>query len=428
MPNKSLQQGKTVLQTFKNDLKLLIRYKQLFPLCFAVFVSMLGFGLVMPLLPIYARDFGATGAQLGFLTASFALTRAITTFPGGWLADKTGRKTPVITGLLTYSVVMTLYGFSQDVNQLILLRALQGIASGIVWPVISTMVADMTSPQDRSKALGLYEMMWFLGMVVGPGIGGILAGAFTIAIPFFVCGTLAFASMFLVAFTVKETIKTQTPQGQSKNPPKPNPNSLTNNNSADNVLARLTPYPRIFLGLCIVGFIISFSHSLIQPVLSVFANEELNIYVTDVGILFTVMGIVTFITTLPMGTTADRTGRRTTLALGIILQALSAVLIPISGSFWLLLLVMMVRGFARAAVNPSLIAMFSTIAPSSSRGKSMGVFNGFRNVGLVVGSTMGGFLYDAASSQSPFITCALASLVGVVIVLLTVSEPKRGLK
>ena len=158
-----------MLTSFKNDLKLLLQYTQLFPLCFAVFVSMLGFGLVMPLLPIYARSFGATGIQLGFLTASFAITRAITTYPGGWFADKMGRKKPIVMGLLMYSVVMALYGFTEDVNQLIFLRALQGVASGIVWPIISTMVVDIVNPKDRSKALGFYEMMWFLGMIIGPG-------------------------------------------------------------------------------------------------------------------------------------------------------------------------------------------------------------------------------------------------------------------
>jgi len=88
----------------------------------------------------------------------------------------------------------------------------------------------------------------------------------------------------------------------------------------------------------------------------------------------------------------------------------------------------MVRGVGRAAANPSLVAMFSNVALASGRGKSMGIFNGFRNVGLVVGSTLGGFLYDAASSQSPFITCAIASLAGVSIVLLTVSEPRVGVE
>lgn len=271
-------------------------------------------------------------------------------------------------------------------------------------------------------------MTWFLGMVIGPGFGGILAGSLTLAVPFFVCGALAFASMLLVMFTVKETIKIETIQVRPENKLKPNHSFSFWKDSANNILSRITPYPHVFLGLCIVGFTISFSHSMIQPVLSVFANEELHINVTDVGILFTMMGIVTLLTTLPLGTVADRTGRRNTLTFGIILLALSAVLIPLSGSFWPLLLVIMVRGVGRAAANPSLLAMFSNVALASGRGKSMGIFNGFRNVGLVVGSTLGGFLYDAASSQSPFITCAIASLVGVSIVLLTVSKSRVGVE
>lgn len=388
---------------------------------------MLGFGLVMPLLPLYARDFGATGTQLGFLTASFAITRIITTFPGGWLADKVGRKTPVVVGLLAYSIVMTLYGFSQDVNQLILLRALQGTASGIVWPVISTMVADITLPEDRGKAMGLYSSMWFLGMVVGPGLGGILADTFTEAVPFFFCGALAFLSMILVASIVQETFRTRVNVEKSqvqKYTVKPNVTTSANRN----FLLTMTPYPRTFLGLCIAGLIVSFSSSLIQPVLSVFAQEELGISKTGVGVLFSVMGAITLITALPIGTVADRTGRKLMSILGMIVAAISAFLIILSGSFWPLLFVMMLRGFGRAASNPSITAMFSGLVPASRRGKSMGIFNGFRNVGLVLGSTIGGFIYEATSSELPFIACAFVSLVGAVTALLTVSEPKKELQ
>lgn len=392
---------------------------------------MLGFGLVMPLLPIYARSFGATGTQLGFLTASFAITRAITTFPGGWLSDKMGRKKPIIAGLLAYSVVMALYGFSQDVNHLILLRALQGIASGIVWPVISTMIVDIVMPKDRGKALGLYEMMWFLGMVVGPGLGGLLTDAFTIAAPFFVCGGLAFLSMILVAYTVQETAQIVNNLGTSQT--KLNPSSETSldrasqNNSSKGV-KQLTPYPIIFLGLCITYFVTAFSSSLIQPVLSVYANEVLGISTMGVGMLFTIMGIVTLFTTLPMGTAADRVGRKPILVLGVILDATSAFLIIFSGSFWPLFFVMMIRGFGRAAINPSVTAMFSNVVSDLKRGKGMGIFNSFQNVGLVVGATVGGFLYEFSSSETPFVACAILGMIGVVTVLLMVSEPKGAFK
>lgn len=411
-----------MLKTFKGDLKLLSQYKQLFPLCFAVFVSMLGFGLVMPLLPLYARDFGASGFQLGLLTASFAATRIVTTFPGGWLADRIGRKRPVVAGLLTYSIVMTLYGFSQDVNQLILLRGLQGTASGIVWPVISTMVADISSPEDRGKAMGLYSSMWFLGMVVGPGLGGLLADAFTEAVPFFFCGALAFLSMILVASTVQETFRNIVDVEQ------PLVESGLGTSEKAGFLGDMTSYPRTLLGLCIVGLTVSFSTSLIQPVLSVFAEEELGVSKAGVGVLFSVMGAVTFISSLPVGSAADRTGRKLTFISGMTVTAVSALLITISGSFWTLLLVMMLRGVGRGASNPQITAMFSSLSPASRRGKSMGIFNGFRNVGLVLGSMVGGFLYQVAFSELPFISCAAVSLIGVFIALLTVSEPETGLK
>jgi DHA1 family multidrug resistance protein-like MFS transporter len=389
---------------------------------------MLGFGLVMPLLPLYASDFGATGIQLGLLTGSFAITRMITTFLGGWLADKVGRKTPVIVGLLAYSIVMTLYGFSRDVNQLILLRGLQGLVSGIVWPVINVMVADIALPEDRSKAMSLYEMALFLGRVIGPVLGGVLADVFTKAVPFFFCGILAFLSMILVALNVQETFRNKgtIKKHQTKSKYTLNPNSgISTNNS---FLSKMTPYPRTFLGLCIAGLIVSFSSSLIQPVLSVFAEEKLGISVAGVGVLFSVIAATMLITTLPIGTIADRRGRKPVFIFGKIVDAISTVLIILSGGFWPLLLVMMLRGFGRAASNPSITAMFSNIVPASRRGKGMGIFNVFRNIGLVIGSTIGGFLWDVSSTESPFIACSIVTLVGVIIALLTVSEPKKGLK
>ncbi len=419
-----------MFSVFKEDVMILFRYSQLFPLCLAVFVSMLGFGLVMPLLPIYARDFGATGTQLGFLTASFAIARLVTTFPGGWLADRAGRKKPIILGLLAYSVVMALYGFSQDANQLILLRGFQGMASGVVWPIISTMVVEMVPPKDRGKAMGLYEMMHFLGMVIGPGLGGVLAGVFTIAVPFLVCGVLALFSSILVVFTVQETVATKSgiDDSTTENACFGTNSKTSGRRNVIGAVKELTPYAGIFVGLCVARFILAFSNSLMQPVLSVYANEEIDISEAGVGMLFMAQGIVTLFATIPMGTVADRVGRKPMIILGQIIHAFAALLVIFSGSLWPLLLVMTMRGFGRAMSNPSITAMFSGLVPVSKRGRGMGIFNIFQNVGLVVGATAGGFLYEFSSSEAPFIACAGVGLIGVFVVLLLVSEPRHGLR
>lgn len=408
----------------------IFRNSQLFPLCFAVFVSMLGFGLIMPLLPIYARDFGATGTQLGFLTASFAIARLVTTFPGGWIADRSGRKIPIILGLFAYSVVMTLYGFSQDANQLILLRGLQGMASGVVWPIISTMVVETVVPKDRGKAIGLYEMMHFLGMVIGPGLGGILAEVFSISIPFFVCGILAFFSAVLVAVTVQETFssKKDLEYIHAKDSSDNGKSQTISRNNFTKVISDLTPYVSTFVFLCVARFILAFSNSLMQPVLSVYANEKIGISEASVGMLFTAQGIVTMLVTLPLGTFADEAGRKPVIVLGMIVHTLAAILIVFSGGFWFLLLVMMMRGFGRAASNPSITAILSGLVPISKRGKGMGIFSIFQNVGLVLGATVGGFLYEFSSLESPFITCAGLGFIGVLVVLLTINESKHGLQ
>ncbi len=421
--------GDKVLSRFKDDVVLLFSYSQLFPLCFAVFVSMLGFGLVMPILPIYARDFGATGTQLGFLTASFAVARLVTTLPGGWLADRAGRKKPIVLGLLAYSVVMSLYGLSQDVTHLILLRGLQGMASGIVWPVISTMIVEMVPPRDRSKAMGLYEMMHFLGMVIGPGIGGVLAGLFTVAVPFFFCGTLAFISAFIVALRVHGIPLPEPRVGISpvESSQSETGGKLLGWNVSSKRLQGLTPYASIFMGLCIAQFILVFSNALMQPVLSVYANEELGISEIGVGMLFAVQGVVTLLATIPMGVVADQVGRKPMIILGKIIHASAALLVILSGGFWPLLLVMSFRGFGRSISNPSITALFSGLIPGSKRGRGMGIFNIFRNVGLVAGAAVGGFLYEFSFSEAPFIACAGVGLVGILVVVLLVFEPEQSL-
>jgi multidrug resistance protein len=407
-----------LLREFFDDFRVLSRYPQLFPLCFAVFVSMLGFGLVMPLLPIYARDFGATGTQLGLMTTSFAIARLVTTFPGGFLADKVGRKRPVILGLLAYSVVMALYGVSQDVNQLILLRGLQGLASGVVWPPLSTMVADVTLPRDRSKAMGLYSSMRFFGMVVGPGLGGILTSISSIAVPFYACGALALVSGILVIIIVKETVgkerSDETVNSEGSDPP-----SRTKKGT-------LTPYLMTFIGLCIAQFVLAFSTSLVQPVLSVYVNEELGLNEAAVGLLFTMQGLTTLFATLPIGSVGDKTGRKKLIVLGQLLDVTSVTLLIIIGGFWQAVYVMMIRGLGRASTNPSIIAIFTTLVPLSRRGRSMSLFNIFMNVGLVAGATVGGLLYEV-SSETPFLACAAVGLIGILMVILTVKEPKEGL-
>ena len=238
---------------------------------------------------------------------------------------------------------------------------------------------------------------------------------------------LAFITTALVIFTVRETVpaitKIDAPQAEFDFPVKPVSSKSQRINFEG--IRQLTPFPRVFCGICVARFIIAFSNSLIQPVLSVYANETLGISEAGVGILFSVMGAVALFTTLPLGSAADNIGRKPVLILGKVFDVASAFLVIFSGSFWPLFFVMMLRGFGRGATNPAVTAIFSSVIPASKRGRSMGIFNSFQNVGLVVGSSVGGFLFEFYSAETPFIACGILSLIGAALVFLMVSEPKH---
>lgn len=385
------------------DFAFLFKYKNFLELCFAVLVSMIGFGLIIPLLPIYGREMGASGVYLGLLTSLFGITRTITSFPGGVLADRVGRKKLIVSGLLVYTAVMFLFGLSTELWHLLVLRACQGAASGIVWPVAATMVADIVPSKDRGKAMGVFSMMWDSGIAIGPVLGGLLSAAFTIAVPFFVCSVLSLVSAFLILNRVKETHVTQQ---KSKSPSEQG----------------LSLHALSLIGVCITGFVVSFAMGLVQPILPLFGNEVLGLNEASVGLIFGAMGVARFIIKPPSGALADNIGRKRVIAMGLALNGIFTVAISASRDFLEIMGLSVARSLGMGMTMPSMNALVTSLTTAEKRGKVMGIFSTSRNLGLVVGPLLGGFTFDAVSVQTPFYICGIAALLGIVALTLLVTE------
>lgn len=385
------------------DFAFLFKYRNFLELCFAVLVSMIGFGLIIPLLPIYGREMGASGVYLGLLTSLFGITRAITSYPGGVLADRVGRKKLIVSGLLIYTVVMFLFGLSTKLWHLLALRACQGAASGIVWPVAATMVADIVPSKDRAKAMGVFSMMWDSGIAIGPVLGGLLSAAFSIAVPFFVCSVMALTSALLILNRVKETrISTQ----ESKS------------SSAEG----FSFHALSLIGICITGFVVSFAMGLVQPILPLFGNEVLGLNEASVGLIFGAMGIARFVIKPPSGALADNIGRKKIIAMGLTLDGAFTVAIAASTNFLGIMVVSIVRSLGTGMTMPSMNALVTSLTTSEKRGKVMGIFSASRNLGLVAGPLLGGITFDAISKQTPFYLCGVVVFLGLVALILLVKE------
>jgi len=174
------------------------------PLFLAVAAAMVGLGVISPILPLYVREFGAGGAQLGLVYAAFSISRALLAPILGRLSDRVGRRRMIALGLGTYTVVSILYVIAESLWQLAAFRLLHGVASVLVTPIAQAYVGDVTPPGKEGRMMNLFYSSMFLGMALGPLLGGGLAERWGLVAPFFAMGSLTFLALIAVLSFVPE--------------------------------------------------------------------------------------------------------------------------------------------------------------------------------------------------------------------------------
>ena len=153
-------------------------------LFFAIFATVTGVGIVVPLLPVYAHDLGASGFLIGMIFGAFSLARALCLPYFGRLSDVKGRKPLIVPGLLAYAIISLGFIFFKEINALIVLRFFQGIASAMLMPVIQAYIGDITPAGNESFSMGLFNMSMFSGLSLGPLLGGVIHDRFSLETSF----------------------------------------------------------------------------------------------------------------------------------------------------------------------------------------------------------------------------------------------------
>ncbi|GEM_PF-943264 len=397
------------------DFKVVMKYKQLSILCFAVFVSMIGFGLIMPFLPIYARDFGATKTQIGIMVGLFSVVKIFTAPIGGKIADMYGRKPIMVFGMVIYVIVMFLFGTAGSVAEVIIYRAGQGAASGLVWPVAMAFIGDIVKEEDRGKAMGIYSVSFASGNATGPILGGIIASYYTLAMPFFFTSALAAVSAILLFIGIEESYA-----GSRR------VNKVQRKQTFAFLkfkLKEITPFPKTFLGLTIGSFTVFFGLAMVWPMLSLFGDEVLLLSEFRIAIIFTIIGLVQMIVMFPAGSLSDRIGRKKLIVAGGIISSLFAGVIGLSMSYAFIISMVAFYTLGRALARPSFPAFVSSLTPTKHRGKGMGVYNFAQNLAFASGSFLSGVIADMAGLRIPFFIALAVGMMGVIFIQIMVDEP-----
>ncbi|MGA8179020.1 MAG: MFS transporter [Desulfobacterales bacterium] len=379
-------------------------------LFFSMFGTVTGVGIVVPLLPVYATRLGAGGVYIALIFAAFSISRSVLLPYFGRSSDKKGRKPFIIAGLFAYTVVSLLYMLSNRVESLIAVRFIQGIASAMIMPAVQAYVGDITPPQREGFTMGLFNMSMFLGLSIGPLIGGVMHDKFSLDMSFASMGILTFIG-FLVSLLLLPPTETEHVIGRGIEPLAWK-KMLQDRNMAGLFLFRLA------YAACI-GVIWSF--------LPVLADAEFSLSSSSIGILVTLGVLSSGLLHVPMGLVADRVNRKTMIVSGGLIITYAIFSFQWASSFKDLVVACMLFGLGGGISMPALMALAVLKGNANdAMGSVMGLLAMAHSIGMLTGSMVGGLMMDVSRLRNAFPSGAvlMALCLGLFIVL---TYPKREL-
>lgn len=385
-------------------------------------IVMLGFGIVVPILPFYVAHFGASGRALGILMAIYSLMQFLFAPLWGRLSDRIGRKPVLLIGLAGFAVSFVLQGFSRSLIQLIAARAGAGILSSATLPTALAFIADTTPPDNRSQGMGMMGAAMGLGMIFGPMIAGPLtaltSGPFSaswmqialdaeagrpynLSLPFFAAALLAFVTLPLVVGLLPESL-----------PPaeRGTPHAARVSRWMELRGAILGPLAFLF----IAAFLLAFALANLESVLGLFGKDRFGMGPTAIGMIMALIGLLSVIQQgVVIGPLTRRIGETRVLRWGLAVSVIGLAGIAVARLPWQMILMAVVFNAGNSLLRPSVASLISQRA-GTGQGVAMGLENSFMSLGRVAGPLWAGFSYEA-SLTAPFWTAAFIQLLALAI-------------
>jgi len=364
----------------------------------SIFTSMIGIGLISPLLPIYAVKLGASGFLIGVIFSGFSISRAIFLPIIGSASDRVGRKMFIALGLFIYSLVSLGYVIAESGEALALVRFLQGFAAAMVVPISMAYVGDMAKRGKEGALMGRMNLFLFAGFGFGPLMGGVVAHLFGFRMDFYLMGGFSFFAFLLVLFFLPEL-------GYHK---KVERSHLS--------YRKLLIHPTI-QGVMAFRFTNSIARGIIASFLPIFASRRAGVAEMGIGVLVAVNILLTSFLQDYFGRLCDRKSRKKLVFIGASLVSLALFLLPLAHTFLTLFLVSVVFGVASAIALPAATAMMVEPGRKRGMGQSMSLFNLAMSLGLASGPLIGGKLLDSYNISAPFLFAGVVSILGTWLFL-----------
>lgn len=361
-------------------------------LALTAFVDMLGFSIILPILPFYAETYGATASVIGLLFASYSIMQFVFSPIWGSVSDRIGRKPVLIIGLTGAAIGLIIFGLAESLFVLFAARMFSGIMASTV-PVAQAYVADVTAPEYRAKAMGMLGAAIGLGFVLGPALGGMLEG-FGRGLPAFVAAGIAILNAIWTATALGESLSHETrserwlPLGAVK------------------TIVKL-PLVTLILG---VFFINVFAFAAMEATFAllirdvVFPGVSHAVLARRVGYLLGFSGVIMVIVQGGLlGRLVRAFGEARLIPTGLAFIAGGLVMLPLLTSLVWVMVSLTLLSVGVALIRPNIFSLLSQLVPESTQGGIMSIGQALSSLARATGPAWAGWMYHAVGYPAPFI-------------------------
>ena len=369
--------------------------RDVFVLGVIAFFVMVGFGVVVPVLPVYVRSFDVGYLEVGAVVSAFALMRLVASPFCGRLIDWAGERAILASGIGIVAVSSGLVGIAQDYPQLLLLRGAGGIGSAMFTVSAMTLLLGSTSPSVRARAIGFYQGGFLIGGMAGPALGGLLATISLTAPFFFYAGTLAVAGVIGLVLLRPSTHGRPDESGAS----------------SQRIPFRAVLRDRRFRAACLANFAQGWTsfgvRNALVPVLIV---EVLRGPSSWTGIAFAAAAVAQAVALAPAALFIDTVGRKPAIIGAFAVAAATILAVPFAANIWILTALLCLYGVAAAFMGTAPAAAVGDAAGVGG-GRPVAVFSMFSDFGAIIGPLVAGLLVDTVSYPVAFAVGAVLFLV-----------------
>jgi MFS transporter, DHA1 family, tetracycline resistance protein len=382
-----------------------------------VFIDLVGFGIVIPVLPLYAQKFGASETVIGLLLAIYSVMQFIFAPILGKLSDRVGRRPVLLVSLIGTAIGFVAMGLAGTLWMLFVARIIDGITGGNI-STAQAYIADVTSPEERSKSMGLIGAAFGLGFIFGPFLGGVLSKV-SLAAPFYFAAGLAAANALALYFLLPESLSAE------------NRTLAAGRTSIQQVFRESGSWQ---LGAVFATyFFATIAFAMLTATYALFTAERFHLDEAHNGYIFASQGVIgVIIQGGLLGRLVKTVGEKTLTIIGTALMAISMFAIPMSDSIKMLLITSSGIAVGNSFVTPVLNGLASKYVSAAWQGRVLGALQSAASLARIIGPALGGWLLmqDAHKHASrygitPFWVSGVIMVVAFLIALTLRSKVAR---